>query len=221
MAAGWYLAALAFALLDWGALAFNRLRWRWVAKPAVMVALIAGYTQAGGWQSAAAWFGAGLVLSLLGDVLLLLPRGLAGGLAAFLVAHLAYVFAFSQPPAPPNAAVLPVIFALGAVVWVSYRRLAASPGMRRAGQSLRIAVLAYMLVISSMVVAALTSLYNPAWNPSAALLANIGALLFLVSDWVLANQRFIQPSRRGRVMVMVTYHLAQIILTGAFLLRAA
>ncbi len=222
MAAGWYLAALVFALLDWCALAFQRLRWRWIAKPAVMVVLITGYIQAGGWQTASHWFAAGLVLSLLGDILLLFPPAIfAGGLAAFLAAHLAYILAFTHPPAPSNAILVPVVLAFSVLVWAGYRRLATTPGIQRARRALRLAVLVYMLVISAMVISALTSLWNPAWNTPAALLASVGALLFFYSDWVLANQRFRRPTRRGRVTVMVAYHLAQIVLTSAFLLRAA
>ncbi|MEW6650255.1 MAG: lysoplasmalogenase [Chloroflexota bacterium] len=220
MEAGWYVGVFAFALLDWSAIILNRLRWRWVAKPAVMVVLVAGYTQAGGWQTASAWFGAGLLFSLLGDVLLLVPRAFPGGLAAFLGAHLCYTLAFSLPPAPLIPAALAIALALCLIIRLAYHRLSAYSGIIRAGARLRYAVLAYILVISAMVFSALTSLWNPAWNLPAALLASGGALAFFFSDWILATQRFVHPSRRGRVTVMVAYHLAQTALTSAFLLRA-
>jgi hypothetical protein len=39
--------------------------------------------------------------------------------------------------------------------------------------------------------------------------AVLGALLFYVSDAVLGWTRFVSDLRRGRVVVMVTYHLGQ------------
>jgi uncharacterized membrane protein YhhN len=42
--------------------------------------------------------------------------------------------------------------------------------------------------------------------------AAVGAVLFLVSDTLLAWNRFIGPVPRGSLPVHVTYHLAQILL---------
>jgi uncharacterized membrane protein YhhN len=39
--------------------------------------------------------------------------------------------------------------------------------------------------------------------------AAVGAVLFLVSDTVLALNRFVRPVPRGQLVVHVTYHLAQ------------
>ena len=74
-----------------------------IAKPAVMVALIAAaaHRDAGRSRRRSAvrpWLVAALVASLVGDVLLLPPGRFVPGLLAFLVAHLAYVVAFVQLP---------------------------------------------------------------------------------------------------------------------------
>jgi uncharacterized membrane protein YhhN len=99
---------LAAALVDWAAVAR---RWRgleYVAKPAVMLALLAWLWQRGPWPAPLAAFAVGLVLSLAGDVLLMLPpRFFLGGLVAFLLAHVAYIVGFNWPvSAPPLAALL-------------------------------------------------------------------------------------------------------------------
>jgi uncharacterized membrane protein YhhN len=57
-----------------------------------------------------------------------------------------------------------------------------------------------MLVISAMVTAALAT---------GDVRAAIGALLFYVSDALIAVNRFVVPHPWARPAVMVTYHLAQ------------
>jgi uncharacterized membrane protein YhhN len=47
---------------------------------------------------------------------------------------------------------------------------------------------------------------------TAAVATAVGALLFLASDTTLAWNRFVQPLRRGPVLVAVTYHLAQLLI---------
>jgi uncharacterized membrane protein YhhN len=42
--------------------------------------------------------------------------------------------------------------------------------------------------------------------------AAIGAVSFLVSDTLLATDRFVRPIRQGTLMVHVTYHVAQVLL---------
>ena len=61
-------------------------------------------------------------------------------------------------------------------------------------------VIAYMAVISAMVVSASAS-----GNP----VAIAGAVSFYASDALIAWTRFITDFRWGRTAVMVTYHLAQ------------
>jgi uncharacterized membrane protein YhhN len=40
----------------------------------------------------------------------------------------------------------------------------------------------------------------------------VGAVLFLVSDTVVAWERFVAPLRHGPLAVIVTYHLAQLLI---------
>jgi uncharacterized membrane protein YhhN len=62
-------------------------------------------------------------------------------------------------------------------------------------------VTAYIAVISAMVVSAVGT---------ASPFAIAGALLFYVSDSLIAVTNFIQDHPMGRLAVMVTYHLAQV-----------
>jgi uncharacterized membrane protein YhhN len=67
-------------------------------------------------------------------------------------------------------------------------------------------VAAYAGVLAAMAVLAVGT---------ASVLTGIGGLLFLASDTLLAEDRFVRPRRYGDVLVIVTYHLAQgLILAG-------
>src|SRR5436853_39756 len=77
-----------FALLDWLAVSRSVRSLEYVAKPATLLALLV-YAGCG---HPSPWLVAALAFSLLGDVFLMLPAELfLAGLAAFLVAHLAYI----------------------------------------------------------------------------------------------------------------------------------
>ena len=92
MALAFALAGV-LALVDWVGVVRGDRRLRWIGKPGVMLALIAAALLADGAPSAVrVWFVVALVLSLIGDVALLLPeRWFVVGLGAFLLAHLAYI----------------------------------------------------------------------------------------------------------------------------------
>ena len=86
-----------FALLDWLAVSRGIRALEYVAKPATLLALLA-YAAFG---HASPWLVAALVFSLLGDIFLMLPADLfLAGLAAFLIAHLAYIGAFAGALVP-------------------------------------------------------------------------------------------------------------------------
>lgn len=142
----------------------------------------------------------GLACSLLGDVFLMLPRDrFVPGLASFLVAHAAYIVAFttgvSLGAAP--AFLLPLL----GVAILLVRLLWPSLG------SLRIPVLVYTATILLMVWQA----WARRWllpTPSATLAA-VGAGLFMVSDGLLALNRFGRPLPRAQVLIMTSYVAAQ------------
>jgi len=144
--------------------------------------------------------GAGLVASFVGDLFMMLRRKrFAPGLAAFLVAQACYTVAFLSGmririAAGPALAIL----AYGAVLFVIL-----NPGLKR----MRVPVIFYILAISAMALAALERSIQ-AGSP-AALAACAGALLFLVSDSVLAVDRFVRPFRAAQAIILSTYFAAQ------------
>lgn len=212
---------LALAAAEWFAIWRGWERARLVTKPGTLLALIAWFTLAGWWQGSLAWFGAALVFSLLGDVLLMLEaKFFTAGLAAFLIGHLLYIVGFSQGPATFNSAALLPAVVVGSFLVVYNRTLARS--LSRNHQAGMIApVLLYSLVISAMWLMALSTFGRLQWSGAPSAIAAAGATLFVISDSVLAYSKFVRPLPLGDLIVMVTYHLGQISLAGGALLAFA
>ena len=210
--------ALVVAFLDWIAVAKKWKTIEYIAKPGVMVVLLAWLASIGGFQGYFIPFTLGLMFSLAGDVFLMLPKErFVGGLVSFLLAHIAYIIGFNDSLPPINLVTLVVAILVALVAFRLYRRI--SQGLTSSGNDkLKIPVLVYSIVISVMLLSALLTLVKPEWSAISALLSAIGALLFFASDSFLAWNKFVQALPNGRLIVMVTYHLGQIlIITGATL----
>lgn len=189
------------ALVDWWAVGTDRLGVEFLAKPAVIIALI-GTALAVDLGPDVSNVQQGLLIaalgaSLVGDVVLMTPDArFEAGLGAFLIAHVLYIITFAPSfEVGPGlaAALLIVALAFG----VAPRLMAA---VRRHGPFITAAVGAYVLVVSAMgVMAAGTGV----------LVAAVGGALFVVSDALLGWGRFVGPAPGGRVLVHVTYHLGQ------------
>jgi uncharacterized membrane protein YhhN len=194
---------LAVAVVDWIAVQLGRRPVEYVAKPLTMVVLIATALalDVGDDGAARAFFVAGLTLSLAGDVFLMLPdreRWFVFGLGAFLLGHLAYVPGLWLLGVSAPWLVAGLVLVLVGVATVG-RRIVRGVGERE--PRLVAPVTAYIAVISAMVVSAVGT---------ASPFAIAGALLFYVSDSLIAVTNFIQDHPMGRLAVMVTYHLAQV-----------
>lgn len=140
----------------------------------------------------------GLALSLVGDVLLMLPRDrFVPGLIAFLLAHLSYIAAFGFAVSGVTPLILlPLLlygFGLMRVLWRHLGRL-------------RVAVAVYAAVLLLMAMAAVQ---RGAFGFPGAWLAAAGALLFVISDSALAVDRFRGRFPLARAVVLATYYAAQ------------
>lgn len=201
-------AAISFALFgalavgDWVAVSRTHKKWEYALKPLALAALVAASLLLDpADETRRAFFVAALVLSLAGDVFLMLPRDLfVAGLGSFLLAHVAYIGGFIQGGVSVVAAVLSF-----AVVGIAMGPLGIRivQGARRADARLAIPVSAYVLVIASMGAVAVAD-----GSPVAA----SGALLFLVSDALIGWTRFVHPLGWAPVGIMATYHMAQFLL---------
>lgn len=143
---------------------------------------------------------AGLLFSLAGDVFLMLPADrFIQGLVSFFVAHLFYIAAFivegGQEPRP-----------LMMLPFMLYGMLMLQLLWPHLGK-LRLPVLAYMLVILMMGWTA-TGRWIGTGQPGS-LFAFLGAILFIISDSVLAFDRFKRHFTKAQVYILATYFTAQ------------
>lgn len=156
------------------------------------------------------WVLAGLWLSLCGDVALMWPQqGFLPGLVSFLLAHLAYLWAFTRDGVRLAARPLPFVFygVLAALIlWQLW------PGVPA---GLRLPVLAYVLCLASMAAqAAVLGLQTRADGPDdprrrRGVVLALGGALFLASDALLATNRFALPLPLSGLWILATYWLAQ------------
>ena len=212
----WLALALLFALLESIAVSRNLKRLEYIAKPAVMAFLFLWLYTTTGLQGTRLWFGLGILLSLVGDVLLMisLDRLFLPGLAAFLLAHLSYITGFRAELTTVNVWSLILLAFIAINASRLLRRIVGA--MRARGENtLILPVIAYGIVISIMLYAAMSTTSNLTWSPLAASLVSAGALLFVASDVILAWMKFVAPLKNARIWNIALYHLGQIgLITG-------
>uniref|UniRef100_A0A2K5D5U2 Lysoplasmalogenase TMEM86B n=2 Tax=Aotus nancymaae TaxID=37293 RepID=A0A2K5D5U2_AOTNA len=134
-----------------------------------------------------------LLCSAVGDACLVWPEAFLHGMAAFATAHLLYLWAFGLSPPQPD--VLLLIF-LASGPYLILMLLHLEPDMV-------LPVAAYGLILMAMLWRGLV------WGGS----AGWGALLFTLSDGVLAWDTFAQPLPHARLVIMTTYYAAQLLIT--------
>lgn len=207
----WLILALLFAGVEALAIRKGWHRAEYFAKPAVILSLITGLALSTGLKGNAFWFGLGLFFSLLGDVLLLFPseKMFFAGLIVFMLTHICYLVGFRQQMLAPSTWSLVLIFVILLNAVRLLRRIA---GSMRAGGMNRLVypVIVYGLVISLMLYAAMSTISDPDWEIGAAFLVSAGAFLFWISDLMLGWNKFVPPSKFGRLPIIATYHLGQI-----------
>jgi len=196
-AAALICGALAIASAPW-ALALPALNL--IFKPLTTLLVIAyAWPRGRGLPVVRRWVLAGLWLSLAGDVALMWPQGFLAGLVSFLLAHLAYLVAFTRVQ-PLAARRLPFVAygAVGAaILWALWSGV--PPGLRAP-------VVAYVVCLASM--AAQAAVLWRAGDARAAVLA-LGGALFLLSDALLATNKFAGAVPLERLWVLTSYWLAQ------------
>jgi len=195
-------AMLAIASAPWAL----DVAWLNFAFKPLTTALIIGHAWTRGRQQPAVrrWILCGLVLSLVGDVALMWPRqGFLPGLIAFLLAHLAYIVAFTREHRLFARATPVAIYALvaGAVLVLLWPSVPAG---------LRVPVACYVLALTAMSAqAAVVGLAAHDGDCSRDRLLVLGGALFMTSDALLATNRFALPLPAANLWILATYWAAQ------------
>ncbi|OUR92361.1 lysoplasmalogenase [Flavobacteriales bacterium 34_180_T64] len=154
----------------------------------------------------------GLVFSVVGDILLMFVDASANyfilGLAAFLCAHIMYILVFLKHR---NDAINPI--------WLIFILLVYGSGLfylLNAGLGdLLIPVIVYMIVILTMGTTAYlrkNKVTKASFN-----WVLIGAILFMISDSILALNKFYQELWHAPISIMLTYAMAQYCITFGIL----
>lgn len=142
----------------------------------------------------------GLLFSLLGDIFLIYPeQHFKNGLIAFLVGHVCYIIAFIVSTGFHFTfwLFLPIV-----VVGVVYARI-----ILPYSREMKIPIITYILIIALMVWMAIERLNS--LPTLGILLTAIGAILFMISDAVLALNKFRKPFFSAEVIILSTYFVAQ------------
>jgi uncharacterized membrane protein YhhN len=153
---------------------------------------------------------AGLVISLAGDVFMMLrKKRFLEGLICFLVAQICYTFAFLSGIRLKFSSwpTLPLLIWTVLVVVILYPHLG----------KMRVPVIIYVLVIITMARAALErAIQLPGTAPLA---AAAGGILFVISDSVVAFDRFVKPFRSAQAFILSAYFAAQWLIALSVCLR--
>ncbi len=136
-----------------------------------------------------------LLFSAAGDITLEIERkqSFMIGIGFFFWAHLAYISLLSPFSLSPSSwVIIPLTLYSGLILRLLWQSLG----------SLRLPVLAYVIVILGMGIAAV--IHSP-FSP----IVVLGACIFIFSDSAIAIDKFIRPIPQRNYVVMISYYLAQ------------
>ena len=156
-----------------------------------------------------------LAFSWLGDILLMFVSKnvlfFIFGLIAFLLSHTTYIILFTrQPKTEFNNN--PSLIRFGAGFIILYVCIMLKVLLPHLG-AMRLPVTVYALVISAMLFFAFKGRIN--WKRPAGNYVLLGALFFVMSDSILAFNKFYNPITYNSFLIMSTYCIAQgLIVTG-------
>lgn len=160
-----------------------------------------------------------IFFSCAGDVLLMMqesnPNYFMFGLGAFLVAHIFYIFTYKQHQYEESADelkglqkirfALPIILSGTGLVTILYNRLG----------DLKIPVLLYAGILTYMV---MVSLFRFGKTTTASFTMVFGgAILFMISDSLIAINKFLEPLPLSGFWIMTTYIAAQFLIVKGIL----
>lgn len=180
----------------------------WLSKPFPVLALMAWVWSTAGKQNPyAKWLCVGFVFSVMGDVFLMLHYKpmkdllFIFGLVSFLTAHLCYIRAFllGKPPLRLERLLPPLIA-------VSIMGVIIVPGLGK----FTVPVIVYMAVITTMVWRAAARIGHSDGVQKAQVIGLIGAVIFMLSDSLIAWNKFYAPIPNERFFIMATYWLGQL-----------
>ncbi len=147
--------------------------------------------------------------SMLGDSFLMFKgeKYFMFGLGSFLITHIFYIFVFSRNRLKANLlSRISLLLFSGIMLFILQKNIS---------NSLLIPIIIYMITITVMAISA--SERNT--NTESYRLVLMGAILFVLSDSLIAIDKFVIPIPFSTILIMGTYVLAQYLICVGFLKR--
>ena len=157
-----------------------------------------------------------LIFSLIGDVFLMFDGYFIQGLAAFLIAHLCYIYAFLPEASRFFSKKEFYLPSIAILVYAYFFLMQILPNIAEPLQKVPITV--YGLTISGMLLTVLHRWNNVSKNSFWFVL--VGATLFVLSDSLIAVSKFVAPFPMSGILIMATYGIGQYLIVEGFLCDA-
>ena len=193
------VVATIFSIGDWWAVHASKKSLQYVCKPLATVAFLGvaiAILNADGVPQT--WRIIAFVFCLLGDVFLMLPSdAFVPGLASFAIAQICFAVSLLTQDVTSTRLVVGLVIVVPITIFLA-RRFVKS--ISTSGhKELVVPVVVYMMVIAAMAVSAIAG---------GTAIGIAGAAFFLLSDALIAEQRFVKERSWQPVGIMVTYHAA-------------
>jgi uncharacterized membrane protein YhhN len=159
---------------------------------------------------------AAIIFCLLGDVILMFEGYFIQGLLAFLVGHIFYILAFRNEAVKlfsQKELLMPT------VVIAVYGAILLYIVLPSVGSALKIPIIVYALTIMTMTFMALHRFGNV--TADSFKYVTLGATLFVISDSLLAINKFVTPFPLAGILIMATYGIGQYLIIDGFLKNKA
>ena len=193
------VVASIFSVGDWRAVQAAKKSFEYVCKPLATVGFLAVAIAISNAESLPqTWRIFALVFCLLGDVFLMLPRdAFVPGLASFAIAQICFAVSLLNEDVTTLRLLIGLVIVVPATLVLARQFLChiSTSGHKE----LVLPVMVYMVVIAAMATSAIAG---------ATAVGIVGAIFFMLSDSLIAEQRFVKERSWQPVGIMVTYHVA-------------
>ena len=190
---------------------------RYATKPAPMVALIFWFTITGQWMGPLMLVRGRFVLSLTGDILLLLPKKFfVSGLVAFLLAHVCFIIGFTDRSLPLNWISLIIFVVVAVAAYFDLRPVINHLQQNESERAMLRPVALYGAFLALMVVSAFLNFCGWHWyRPH----HRRGSVAFRCLRFHPGRVKFMNAGRLAHTLEMIAYLLAQVLIAYGVLMQ--
>jgi len=180
----------------------------YITKPLIMPALIIFYILS---TSNISWYIVGaLIFGWIGEILLIIPKSLfIWGMISFLIGHIFYIIDFIKPMIHYNILLLIYVFAIPYTI-CNILALRSSLPYKNLNSVMKIFGILYIIAISFM---GFSSTIRIFYIQGFKLFSTFtGAMLFIISDYLIAFDKLKYKTKSSGVFIMTTYIIGQLLI---------